>query len=82
MVNIGTKLQVPPQNDERAWKAFYDQVMTPGYSTDIYALDLGRDVKNKHWSVCQLKATAKGCERCREVEKRNPEMDWNIYGKD
>ena len=81
MVNIGTKLQVPQHGDEKGWKKFYDQVTAPGYATDISELDPKREIENKHWMVCQLKMTSAGCERCREVDKRNPEMDWNRYGK-
>lgn len=39
MVNIGTKLQVPPHGDEKGWNRFYDQVTAPGYTTDISDLD-------------------------------------------
>lgn len=81
MVNVGTKLQVPRHGDEKGWTKFYDQVTAPGYTTDISDIDPTRETENKHWMVCQLKTTAAGCERCREVDKRNPEMDWNRYGK-
>ena len=81
MVDIGTKLQVPLHDDEKGWKRFYDQVTAPGYPTDITNLDPARQMENKHWMVCQLRNTVAGCDRCRAVDKRNPEMDWNHYGK-
>lgn len=80
-MNIGTKLQVPQHADEKGWKRFYDQVTAPGYTTDISQIDPERDIENKHWMSCQLKTTAAGCERCKAVDGRNPEMDWNRFGK-
>ena len=81
MVDIGTKLQVPPHTDEKAWMRFYDQVTAPGYATDISVLDPKRDVENQHWVKCQLKRRALGCERCEKMKKRVPVVNWNGYGK-
>lgn len=81
MVNIGTKLQVPPRADEKAWRRFYDQVTAPGYATDISVLDPERDVENRHWVVCQLRRREGACERCRVVAGRTPVVDWNRFGK-
>ena len=81
LVNVGTKLQVPPHADEKAWRKFYDQVTAPGYRTDISGLDPWRDGENKHWGVCLLRGSKAGCERCRGVAERTPVVDWNRYGK-
>ena len=84
MVYIGTKLQVPQHSDEKAWKRFYDYVTAPYFGSkaiDVASFDVGRDVENRHWRVCQLRGTAAGCERCKEVDGRSPEGEWNAYGR-
>ena len=69
MHHIGHKCEVPPRDDSKGWRLFYDYMTAPGYGS-CKDLDEERDRENSHWVQCKLRKDGRECDRCAAVAKR------------